>query len=125
MMRMSTGDAVRQQPAGAFVTKVMPVQIDLPELGAIDASTLWSVEISTLRAYSDSVLNRLMTSGSSNALTGRSPKYFFKDLDASRGRIEAANSGGSQVTLEIGVEETRDMLKLRCRPLESREGDSQ
>ena len=49
----------------------------------------------------------------------------FKDIDASRGRIEAANSGGSQVTLEIGVEETRDMLKLRCRPLESREVDSQ
>ena len=29
-------DAVSQQPAGAFVTQVVPVQIDLPELLAID-----------------------------------------------------------------------------------------
>ena len=31
-------DAVRQEPAGAFVTQVVPVQIDLAQLGAIDAS---------------------------------------------------------------------------------------
>jgi hypothetical protein len=31
--------AVRQQPTGTLVTEVMPVQVDLPEFGAIDART--------------------------------------------------------------------------------------
>jgi hypothetical protein len=30
--------AVGQQPAGAFVTQIVSVQIDLPELGAINTS---------------------------------------------------------------------------------------
>jgi hypothetical protein len=33
--------AVAQEPAGAFVTEIVPVQVDLPELLAIDASTVF------------------------------------------------------------------------------------
>jgi hypothetical protein len=32
-------DAVGQEPAGAFVAEVMPMQVDLPQLAPIDAST--------------------------------------------------------------------------------------
>ena len=42
------------------------------------ATTLCSVAIATTRVYSESVLNRLTTAGSSSALTGRWPKYYFR-----------------------------------------------
>ncbi len=32
---------IAQEPGGAFVTEVMPVQVDLPELLSIDASTVF------------------------------------------------------------------------------------
>jgi hypothetical protein len=32
-------DAVREEAARAFVTQVMPVQVDLTQLGAIDAGS--------------------------------------------------------------------------------------
>jgi hypothetical protein len=41
-------DAIGQQPACTFVTQVVPVQIDLPKLRAVDASA-W---LRTLRVVS-------------------------------------------------------------------------
>jgi len=41
-------------------------------------------------------------------------EVLLQDLDASRRRIQATNSGRSEVTLEIRVEETRHVLKI-CR----------
>ena len=32
-------DAVRQEAAGAFVTQIVPVQVDLPELLSIDSTS--------------------------------------------------------------------------------------
>ena len=32
-------DSIAQEPAGPLVTEVAPVQVDLPQLGAIDART--------------------------------------------------------------------------------------
>ena len=76
------------------------------------ASTLCSVAISTLRAYSLSALKRLMTAGSSSALTGRSPKYLLEDLEASSGRVETADTSRFQVPVEVGVEKAGHVLDV-------------
>jgi hypothetical protein len=43
-------DAVGQKPAGAFVPEIVPMKVDLPELGPIDASTrLSALGVVTIR----------------------------------------------------------------------------
>ena len=50
LMGHANVDAVRQQAAGAFVPQIVPMQVDLPELGAINTrARLFTCRVVTAR----------------------------------------------------------------------------